>query len=77
MKTRLVICFKKVVIYKVIHFLVYSSGVIDGIFGRQTKESWETTTMEILNKYGESLLDIVAKDTCQGPCIARVSVFGG
>lgn len=51
------------------------SGVVDGVFGKQTKESWQTNTMEILNTYGESLLDIVAKDTCQGPCIARVSLL--
>lgn len=54
---------------------LFSIGVVDGIFGKQVKESWETSTMEILSKYGESLLDIVAKDSCQGPCIARVSKF--
>ena len=28
--------------------------------------------MEILYKYGEAFIDIIAKDMCQGTCIARV-----
>jgi len=43
-----------------------------GIFGKQNKETWETKTMQTLYKYGDSFLDIVAKDMCQGTCIARM-----
>ena len=46
-----------------------------GIFASQTKETWESTTLAILNKFGESLLEVVARDTCDGPCISRVCLL--
>jgi len=51
---------------------VVDEGVSGGIFASQTKETWEMTTLAILNKYGESLLEVVARDTCDGPCISRM-----
>ncbi|XP_057313200.1 nuclear pore complex protein Nup205-like isoform X1 [Hydractinia symbiolongicarpus] len=51
---------------------ITTEGISDSIFGLQSKENWETNALEILNKYGEAFLDVVAKDTCQGPCISRM-----
>ena len=42
------------------------------IFGPVSKESWEANTLSFLAKQGESFMDMVCRDACNGPEIGEV-----
>eukprot|EP00795_Rhopilema_esculentum_P005068 gene5068-181_t len=45
------------------------------IFGPVSKESWEANTLSFLAKQGESFMDMVCRDACNGPEIGEMLAF--
>eukprot|EP00794_Sanderia_malayensis_P012769 gene12769-14080_t len=47
----------------------------DNIFGRNVRESWEANTLSFLAQIGETFMDMVCKDACEGPEIGKMLSF--
>ena len=47
-------------------------GTSDAVLSSLSKESWEANTLSFLAKHGESFMDMVCRDACDGPEIGEV-----
>ncbi len=56
--------------YEIFFFLTDSPD--DSLFGKSVKESWEASTLSFLAQNGESFMDMVCRDACDGPEIGKV-----